>query len=78
MTNNHTPEFALRIRVRRLPTPGEFDEFQLDYFRVGQTYVVPSQLASILILAGIAEQVKSQPATAEAADFGHPRIPKHR
>ena len=78
MTKNHTPEFALRIRVRRLPTPGEFDEFELAYLRVGQTYVVPSQLASMLILAGIAEHVDSPPAAAEAADYGHPRFPKRR
>lgn len=76
MNKNYTLEFALRIRVRRLPTPGEFDEFDLSYFRVGQTYLVASQLASILILAGVAELVE-QPA-AEAADFGHPRIPKRR
>jgi len=78
VTNNHTPEFALRIRVRRLPTPGEFDEFQLDYFRVGQTYVLPTQLASVLILAGIAELANSRPAPAAAADFGRPRFPKRR
>jgi hypothetical protein len=77
VTENHTPEFALRIRVRRLPTPGEFDEFELDYLRVDQTFVVPTQLASMLILAGIADLVESQPA-AEAADFCHPRVPKRR
>ena len=52
MTEINTPEFALRIRVIRLPSPGELDEFELNYFRVGQTYVVPSHLASILILSG--------------------------
>jgi hypothetical protein len=78
MTKNHTPEFALRIRVRRLPTAGEFDEFDLDYLRLGQTFVVPSQLASMLILAGIAELMDNHPATAEAADFGHPLFPKRR
>ena len=78
MTNNDTPQFALRIRVRRLPMPGEFDEFELAYLRVGQTYVVPSQLASMLILSDIAELVDSRPATTEAADFGHPRFPKRR
>jgi len=77
MTRNHTPEFALRIHVRRLPAPGEFDEYALDYLRVGQTFVVPSQLASMLILAGIADQMDIHPA-AEAADFGHPRLPKRR
>jgi hypothetical protein len=75
VTKNHTPEFALRIRVRRLPTPGEFDQ-DLDYFRVGQSYVVASQLASMLILAGVAELVEGP--AAEAADFGHPRFPKRR
>jgi hypothetical protein len=77
VTKNHTPEFALRIRVRRLPTPGEFDGFDLDYFRVGQAYVVPTQLASMLILSGVAELIETHPA-AEAADFGHPRFPKRR
>jgi hypothetical protein len=76
VTNNNTPEFALRIRVRRLPTAGEFDGFDLDYFRVGLTYVMPSQLASMLILSGIAELV--DPPAAQAADFGHPRFPKRR
>ena len=78
MTEVNTPEFALRIRVVRLPTPGELDEFALDYFRVGQVYVVPSQLASILILSGIATPVNSLPARAEAADFGPPRAPKRK
>ena len=78
MTKNNTPELALRIRVRRLPAPGEFDEFEFKHFGVGQTYVMPSQLASMLILAGIAELVDSKPPTAEAADFGHPRFPKRR
>ena len=77
MTSNHTPELALRIRVRRLPTAGEFDEFELGYLHVGQSYVIPSHLASMLILSGIAELV-DPPAIAEAADFGHPRFPKRR
>ena len=59
MTDNHTPEFVLRIRVRRLPAPGEFDEFAIDHFRVDQVYVIPSRLASMLILAGIADLVDS-------------------
>ena len=75
MTKNDTPEFALRIRVRRLPTLGEFDE-DLSYFHVGQSYVLPTQLASVLILAGVAEPVERP--LAEAADFGHPRYPRRR
>jgi hypothetical protein len=78
VTKNHTPGLALRIRVRRLPAPGELDEFDFRHFRVGQTYMLPSHLASMLILSGIAELVDSQPATAEAADFGHRRFPDHR
>ena len=77
MTKNDTPEFALRIRVLRVPGSGELDEFDFRHFHVGQTYVVPSSLASMLILSGIAELVNTQPA-AEAADFGHPRLPKRR
>ena len=78
MTDNHTPELALRIRVRRLPTAGEFEEFALDYFRVDQVYVIPSRLASMLILSGIADLVDSRPARSEAADFGQPRFPKRK
>lgn len=77
MTENNTPELALRIRVIRLPGTGEFDEFKLDYFRVGQTYVIPSHLASILVLSGIAELTDSRP-RAEAADFGQPRFPRRK
>ena len=77
MTEINTPERALRIRVIRLPSPGELDEFELNYFRVGQTYVVPSHLATILILSRIAELVESS-TRAEAADFGHPRVPKRK
>ena len=78
MTEINTPEFALRIRVVRLPSPGELDELALDYFRVGQEYVVPSQRATILILSGIATLVNSHSARAEAADFGPPKRPKRK
>jgi hypothetical protein len=77
MTEINTPEFALRIRVIRLPNPGELDEFNLNYLHVGQAYVVPSHLATILILSGIAELVDSS-TRAEAADFGRARFPKHK
>jgi len=76
VTEINTPEFALRIRVIRLPSPGELDEYKLDYFRIRQTYVVPSHLASILILSGIAELVDDHSARAEAADFGQPKSPR--
>jgi hypothetical protein len=76
VTEINTPEFALRIRVIRLPTPGELDEYKLDYFHIGQSYVIPSHLASILILSGIAELVDGHSARAEAADFGQPKFPR--
>ena len=78
MTRNNTPEFALRIRLKALPHPGEFDEFDLSHFRSGGTFVVPARLASLLIIAGYAELVDDHPARAEAADFGQPRFPKRK
>jgi len=57
-----------------MPAQGEFDEFHLEHYHVGQTYVLPSRLASLLILAGYAELV--EPPRAEAADAGNPRPPK--
>jgi hypothetical protein len=78
LTENNTPEFALRIRVKSLPDPGEFDEFDLSHFRPGQVFVVPSRLASILIISGHAELIDDHPARAEAADFGQPKFPKRK
>ena len=78
MTEINTPESALRIRVIRLPSQGELDEFKLEHFRVGQTYVVPSRLASILVISGIAELVQGISARAEAADFGQPKFPRRK
>ena len=77
MTENNTPEFALRIRVKSLPQQGEFDEFDLSHFHPGQVVVVPSRLASMLIISGYAELVDDHP-RAEAADFGQPKFPKRR
>ena len=78
MTDNHTPEFALRIRVKSLPTDGDFDEFNLSHFRVGGIVVVPARLASMLILSGHADLVDDHPARAEAADFGQPKFPRRK
>ena len=61
-----------------MPLVGEFDEFHLEHYRVGQSYTVPARLASLLIIAGYAELVDSHPQRAEAADFGHPRFPKRK
>jgi hypothetical protein len=78
LTENHTPEFALRIRLKALPGPGEFDEFDLSHFRAGGVFVVPAQLASLLIISGYADMVDEHPSRAEAADFGQPRFPKRK
>jgi len=78
LTENHTPQSALRIRLKSLPEPGEFDEFDLSHFRVGGGFLVPSYLASVLIISGYAELVDDHPARAEAADFGVPRFPRRK
>jgi hypothetical protein len=78
LTENNTPEFALRLRVKALPEAGDFDEFDLSHFRVGGTFVVPARLASMLIISGYAELVDAHPARAEAADFGQPKFPKRK
>jgi hypothetical protein len=74
VTEKHTPEVNLRIRLRRLPPPGELDEFDLRLYRVGGTYELPMRLASLLILGGYAERAGTA-IQAEAADFGQPRFP---
>jgi hypothetical protein len=61
-----------------LPESGEFDEFDLSHFRIGGVFLVPSYLASVLIISGYAELIDDDPAHAEAADFGHPRFPRRK
>lgn len=76
MTEKDTPEIALRVRILSLPATGEFDEFDLRRYRVGDIYEIPVRLATLLILGGYAESAgRTQ---AEAADYGQPRIPKKR
>ena len=65
------------MRIRFLATPkDDFEEFDLRRFRVGEVYDVPTQLASMLIIAGYAELVSGGLHVAQAADFGHIRFPK--
>lgn len=78
LTENHTPEFALRIRLKAMPDPGEFDEFDLSHFYPGGIYVVPSHLASLLIISGYAELADEPSRRAEAADFGQPKLPRRK
>jgi hypothetical protein len=74
VTEKDTPEIALRIRIKSLPIPGEFDEFDLRPYRIGGTYELPLRLASLLILGGYAERAGTA-VHAEAADFGRPSFP---
>ena len=57
---------------------GEFDEFDLSRFRVGNTYELPSRLASLLIIAGYAELLASESDRAEAADYDSGYFRKRR
>ena len=68
----------MRIRLQSLPKPGEMDDINLEPYHAGQIYVLPSRLATLLILTGHAELVDSHPARAEAADVGHPRFPRKK
>ena len=78
MTENHTPEIVLRIRITAAPRQDLFDEFDVRRFRVGQTYEVPVRLASLLIISGFAESAGGVTAPAKAADFSGPLFPKRR
>ena len=66
----------MRIRFLAIPKDGDFDEFDLRRFRTGEIYEVPTQLSSMLIIAGYAELVSSGDQIAEAADVGYIRFPK--
>jgi hypothetical protein len=68
----------MRIRLTSRPKGGDFDEFDLRRFTVGEIYDVPTRLASLLIISGYAELVSGGHQIAEAADFGHIRFPKPR
>ena len=68
----------MRIRLISLPKPGEMDDINLEPYHVGQIYVLPSRLASLLIIGGYAEPADGHPARAEAADFGQPRFPRKK
>jgi len=77
VTEKHTPELVLRVRIINLPVPGEFDEYDLRQYRIGLTYELPMRLASLLILGGYAERAGTA-VQAEAADFGQPRFPRNK
>jgi hypothetical protein len=75
LTENRTPEIALRIRIIAAPDLDAFAEYDVQRFRVGDVYEVPIRLATLLIISGYAVSAAGVgiPA-AEAADFSAPRV----
>lgn len=55
MNNSESCDAVMRVRLISLPKDGEFDEYDFDWFRIGQVYELKAQLASLLIIAGYAE-----------------------
>jgi hypothetical protein len=64
------PSPLVRIRITSLPDAHQFDEYDVRRYRVGEIYEFPVRLATLLILAGCAEELGDEvfPLT-EAADF---------
>jgi len=75
LTENRTPEIALRIRIVAPPDLDTFAEYDVQRFRVGDVYEVPVRLATLLIIAGYAVSAAGVgiPA-AEAADFSSTKV----
>jgi hypothetical protein len=75
LTENRTPEIALRIRIIAAPDMDAFAEYDVQRFRVGDVYEVPIRLATLLIISGYAVSAAGVgiPA-AEAADFSSPKV----
>jgi hypothetical protein len=70
LTENRTPEIALRIRIVAAPDLDAFAEYDVARFQVGDVYEVPVRLATLLMISGYAVSAAGIgiPA-AEAADF---------
>ena len=75
MTENRTPDIALRIRIVAPPDLDAFAEYDVQRFRVGDVYEVPVRLATLLIISGYAVSAAGIgiPA-AEAADFSSTKV----
>jgi hypothetical protein len=65
----------MRVRMKRLPAHGDFDEYDLSHFAIGEVYDVTAQLASLLIIAGYADPMPMSPWVDTAADSNRPRKP---
>jgi len=76
LTQNHTPETVLRIRIVAPPLPQQFDGFDVARYRVGQVYDLPVRLATMLMISGCAESAGAATSLAEAADFGGSAFPR--
>jgi len=68
LTDNATPGTMLRVRIKDLPKPGEFDEYDLRRYGAGETHDIPTSLGSMLIIAGYAELAVSPRVRDVAAD----------
>jgi hypothetical protein len=79
LTENSTPEIALRIRITAPIDLDAFAEYDVQRYRVGDVYEVPVHLASLLIIAGFAVSADglALPAT-EAADFSPSKVPSEK
>jgi hypothetical protein len=60
VTGSESAASSLRIRILSVPESGEFDEYDLSRFRVGDVYSVPARLASLLMIAGHAELASAE------------------
>ena len=75
MTENRTPDIALRIRIVAPPDLDAFAEYDVQRFRVGDVYEVPVRLGTLLIISGYAVSAAGIgiPA-AEATDFSSTKV----
>jgi hypothetical protein len=68
LTRSESGHATIRVRITDLPEAGEFDEYDLTRFAVGEVYDVTAQLASLLIIAGYADPIPFSRWSDAAAD----------
>jgi hypothetical protein len=78
LTENRTPETALRIRITAPIDLDAFAEYDVQRFRVGDVYEVPIHLGSLLIIAGFAASADGAVPATEAADFSRAKLPSEK
>lgn len=52
---------GVRVRIKKIPTATDAEQFDLSRFRVGETYEVGPRLAEYLMVCGYAEPVDAPP-----------------